>query len=190
MKSLGEWPELFSGSACRLVENDPGAIGQYVSLSYCWGKSLAYTTTSKNIQEHKQKGGIPFKQLPETLQDAAYIVRYLGFDHVWADCLCIVQDDKEDWEREAARMADVYSNADLCLSATRASHCREGFLAQRSDKGRQLVQFTDGEGSFPIYFVYRDATASPGSMESVNGQPLRLERVLTPVPRRRNEELT
>jgi hypothetical protein len=35
------------------------------------------------------------------------MVRYLGIDHLWADCVCIIQDDKDDWEHEAAQMAEV-----------------------------------------------------------------------------------
>jgi len=33
----------------------------------------------------------------------------LGVRYLWVDTLCVIQDDLDDWNREAALMADVYS---------------------------------------------------------------------------------
>lgn len=41
----------------------------------------------------------------------------LGFDYVWIDALCIIQDDPDDWEREAPRMGKIYENATLVFAA-------------------------------------------------------------------------
>jgi hypothetical protein len=171
-----DWLSLFGNGICRLVENAPGSTGDFVALSYCWGKTLAYTTTTKNLRSHTDKG-ILLRELPKTLQDAMMLARCLGFTYIWADCLCIVQDDKGDWEREAAQMANVYTNACLTIAATRASHCGEGFLQPRRVKTRRSVHFEDEAGSFDLYFHYDDRTLSPGSMESVTPQPLRVQRV-------------
>jgi hypothetical protein len=163
--------------AFSLVENSPDSEGRYIALSYCWGKSLPFTTTSRNLQKHKEVGGIKYTQLPKTLQDAIFLVRYLGIRYLWADCLCIVQDDKADWEREASRMAVVYSNAYLTIAATRASHCGEGFLHARKVKDRRVVSFADAEGDFDLYFYYDDLTMSPGSMGSVVDESINMRRV-------------
>jgi hypothetical protein len=171
------WRQLFKDRSCKLRPMTPGTTGRYVALSYCWGKSLAYTTTSGKLAAHQQDGGIAFAQLPKTLQDALLLTRYLGLDFIWADCLCIIQDDKADWEQEAARMAGVYSNAYLTVAATRAAHCGEGFLQARKVGAGDLVHFEDILGAFDLYFVYDDCTISPGSMESVTPQPLRVQRV-------------
>ncbi|KAF2825366.1 HET-domain-containing protein [Ophiobolus disseminans] len=144
----GNWQALFSSGSCKLYKTSCKATGQYVALSYCWGKSLAYTTTTGNLKIHTQHGGIPFSQLPKTLQDAIFMVRYLNIGHLWADCLCIIQDDKADWEYEAAQMADVYSNAYLTIAATRATHCGEGFLQPRKVSDGDKVQFEDAQGHF------------------------------------------
>jgi hypothetical protein len=173
----GDPRALLKNTAFRLVENSPGSEGQYIALSYCWGKGLPFTTTSKNLQKHKENGGIAYIQLPETLRDAIFLVRYLGIRYLWADCLCIVQGDKADWEREASRMADVYSNAYLTIAATRASHCGEGFLHARKVKERRVVSFADKEGSFDLYFYYDDLTMSPGSMGSVIDESINMRRV-------------
>jgi hypothetical protein len=110
------WCELFQNATCRLVENRLGTMGQYVALSYCWGLSLPYITATDNLEQHLHE--IVFARLPRTLQDSIMIARFSGFDYIWIDCLCILQDDKEDWGREAARMDDVYSNAALTLAAS------------------------------------------------------------------------
>ncbi|CAO2647630.1 Nn.00g085520.m01.CDS01 [Neocucurbitaria sp. VM-36] len=176
LKFQGDPRSVFAGKSCKLVENGLTSTGQYVALSYCWGKSLAYTTTTTNLVAHKQEQGIKYDNLPKTLQDALFLVRYLGLQYLWADCVCIVQDDKADWEHEAARMADVYSNAYLTIAATRASHCGEGFLQPRKIKSRQSTPFEDEDGSFELYFDYDDCTTSPGSMQTVTYQPLRLHK--------------
>lgn len=167
-----DWPRMFQHTQCYLRESQPGEIGRYISLSYCWGRGLPKTTTSKNLEQHKESG-IPFLDIPATLQDAIYLARYLDIDYLWADCLCIIQDDKLDWEREAAKMGDVYSKAYLTISATRASHCREGFLKEREDRGRTLLKINDEEGKFTLQCYHKDQSAFPGSMESVTVMPLR-----------------
>ncbi|KAL1592634.1 hypothetical protein SLS60_011050 [Paraconiothyrium brasiliense] len=173
----GDPRALLEDKTFKLVENSSSSEGQYIALSYCWGKALPFTTTSSNLQKHKETGGIEYNQLPQTLQDAIFLVRYLGIRYLWADCLCIVQDDKADWEREASRMADVYRNAWLTVAATRASHCGEGFLHARKGKERRIVSFADEEGSFDLYFYYDDLTMSPGTMGSIIDQSLNLRRV-------------
>jgi hypothetical protein len=45
--------------------------------------------------------------------------------------MCIVQDDSQDWEREAARVKDVYSHAKFNVSATGAITGDHGLLFDR-----------------------------------------------------------
>lgn len=173
------WHAMFQDGSCKLAETASGNTGQYVALSYCWGKHVPFTTTSTNLQAHKEENGILFVRLPKTLQDAVLLVRYLGFRYLWVDCLCIVQDDLADWEYEAARMADVYSNAFLVIAAMRASHCGEGFLEPRTPREKMLpIVFSDQEGAFTVDLRYHDYTMSPGSLSgAVELAPLKLQRV-------------
>jgi hypothetical protein len=46
------------------------------------------------------------------------IARYLEVRYIWIDSLCIIQDDKFDWEREASKMAEIYTNSYLTIGAT------------------------------------------------------------------------
>jgi hypothetical protein len=81
------------------------------------------------------------------------IARYLEFDYIWIDCLCIVQDDREDWNREAARMAKVYSNASLTIAASVSPNCDNGFLYNRKMAPWVPVHFEDVEGSFELMIM-------------------------------------
>lgn len=101
----------------------------HVALSHCWGKGNQLCTTSATIQAHRE--GILIDILPKTFKDAVRFVRALGLRYLWIDSLCIVQDDLEDWRREAGRMADVYRNAHFVLAASRSRSDQEGFLDSR-----------------------------------------------------------
>lgn len=173
----GDPRSILDDTSFSLVETKPKEEGVYVALSYCWGQYLAYKTTHSNLHKHKTQGGIKYADLPKTLQDAVFLVRYLGIRYVWADCLCIIQDDAADWEHEASRMADVYSNAYLTISAARANHCGEGFLNPRKTKDRDIAPFITEQGSFDLHFGYDDLTMSPGHIESVVETPLSIRRV-------------
>jgi hypothetical protein len=63
------------------------------------------------------KREIPSASLTPTFRDAIAITRLLETRYLWIDALCIVQDDKADWEREAAKMASVFRCAYVTLAA-------------------------------------------------------------------------
>lgn len=113
----------------RLYESAPGQCDEYVALSYCWGKFGNLTTTKGNIADRKR--GIPWEVMPKSFQDAIEITRGLGIGYLWIDALCIVQDDASDWEREAARMAEVYENATLTIATDAALDPTRGILTPR-----------------------------------------------------------
>src|SRR5690606_1224898 len=52
----------------------------------------------------------------------------LGIPYLWIDSLCIIQDDKPDWNREAEHMADVYGNATVTFSADAALSSKDGLF--------------------------------------------------------------
>jgi hypothetical protein len=99
----------------RLVETS-GQRGAYVTLSHRWGGSKVITTQLSTLEA--RKSGIPLNQLPQTFVDAVQIARRLKIQYLWIDSLCIIQDCTDDWEREASKMADVYSNAYLTVAAS------------------------------------------------------------------------
>jgi hypothetical protein len=58
--------------------------------------------------------------------------------------IAIQQDDRSDWEIEAAKMKDVYTNAYLTIAAANASNNAQGFLKPRPNKTITL-EFPDHE---------------------------------------------
>ena len=86
--------------------------GHYCALSHCWGPPEKHPiqTTSNTLKDHLE--GIEFKVLPRTFQDAVTVTRAIGVRYLWIDCLCIVQDDKNDWKKEAAMMGSIYESFD------------------------------------------------------------------------------
>lgn len=101
----------------------------YVALSYCWGGPQVYRTTIATISERFDS--IPFKEFPKTLSDAVEITILLGFQYLWIDSQCIIQDDPQDVAREISMMAQVYEHAALTIVGSQANSAESGFLRQR-----------------------------------------------------------
>ncbi|KAK4197804.1 heterokaryon incompatibility protein-domain-containing protein, partial [Triangularia verruculosa] len=91
---------------------------KYVALSYCWGQSNRhFLTTKANITELQSARGISrvWEQLPGTIQDAIECVRELGYEFLWVDALCIIQDDNQDKAEQIKQMDRVYDSALLTI---------------------------------------------------------------------------
>jgi hypothetical protein len=69
-------------------------------------------------------------ELPRTFRDAVEVTRGLGYEYIWIDSLCIVQDDPKDWKEEAPRMALVYGIAVCSIMAMDSENYEGGLLAQ------------------------------------------------------------
>ncbi|KAF1811629.1 HET-domain-containing protein [Eremomyces bilateralis CBS 781.70] len=122
-KGTADDPKLF-------VSN--GINAPYLALSHCWGKSPIPTTTTANIAERQT--GIPFGILPKNFQDAIVVARLLSIRYLWIDSLCIVQDSKQDWDIESARMAAVYKNAVCTLAAAGSADPSGGLFGIRDPR--------------------------------------------------------
>ena len=121
------------GSGVRLYESR-GEAAAYVSLSHCWGRRPFLRTLSGNLSAHRD--GIAWERLPPTFRDAVQFTRRLGIRYLWIDSLCIVQDDRDDWRREAARMGSIYQHAALVISAAKAGCAYDGLYADVPAKHR------------------------------------------------------
>lgn len=77
---------------------------------------------------------VPVESLPRTFQDAIDFARRLSSDiwYLWSDSLCILQDDKDDWDREFIQMHEVYRNSYCKLSATAVIDSDQGMYADRA----------------------------------------------------------
>ncbi|KAI2463826.1 HET-domain-containing protein [Annulohypoxylon bovei var. microspora] len=110
----------------RLYEPQ-GKKAPYVTLSHCWGGSIPSITIEANKAARAKT--LDPSGLPQNFKDAIQITRALGIRYLWIDALCIIQDSKADWFREAGRMSSVYAGAAVVLSALDAPASTAGFLA-------------------------------------------------------------
>lgn len=134
----------------RLIETTKDVHGDYIAFSHCWGiltKEERFCTHRNNVTDLKKS--IPYDRLPRNFQDAVQVTRALGLSYLWIDSLCIVQDDKDDWEREAGRMEDVFSSAYCTIAASSAKSSLTGFLHEREPRASATVQTSKG----PLYLA-------------------------------------
>jgi len=75
-------------------------ITPYVALSSSWGTELPLRTTKETLDKYCEE--IPFEDFPKTLHDALHVTRGMGLQYIWIDALCIIQDDENDWQEQAA----------------------------------------------------------------------------------------
>jgi hypothetical protein len=113
-------------AAISLHIASPGQRDHYIALSYCWGHAQTFFLTTENLDSLQVS--IKLGDLPQTLQDAVYVTKRLGFRYLWIDALCILQDSEADKADQISRMQDIFRNATITISAERASDCRDGFL--------------------------------------------------------------
>ncbi|KAL8830630.1 MAG: hypothetical protein Q9170_005648 [Blastenia crenularia] len=100
----------------RLIECHAAAPAlKYVTLSHCWGQSDVAKLTRGNYKTFTQN--IPGELLPKTYKDAADITIRLGYNYLWIDSLCILQDSPEDFATEAASMGAIYANGVCRIAA-------------------------------------------------------------------------
>lgn len=131
---------------------------KYIALSHRWGYPKndpewvnpdgtikTFCTTDDNIAQHKDPNrGIDFTTMPKTFRDAIEVTRGLGIRYIWIDSLCIIQDQpgNEDFNKEAGRMADVYSGAYCTIASTGAEGTTGGFLNERANRGCCRIETT------------------------------------------------
>ena len=130
---------------CPYLESGAGKREQYVTLSYKWGSSKRYMTTTLNLSLHAK--GIPILELPGTFRDAINVAHALGFHYLWIDALCIVQDLEEVKQREMDHMSDIFSQSTLTILAAAGENADAGFSVRRDPRFTKpcilTVQSTD-----------------------------------------------
>ncbi|KAF7953011.1 hypothetical protein EAE96_006233 [Botrytis aclada] len=103
-----------------------------------------------------------------TIQDAIILTRMMKIRYLWVDAICIVQssenDDYSEFQTEASKLRDCYTNAECCIAASVPNDAAEGFFRKRL-LGRYPIQsifLTYPEGSSKKWETYDyAATATP-----------------------------
>lgn len=91
---------------------------EYVVLSYTWNQPEELFLETHR-QESWESGGLSKvqSQLPQTIQDTMRLIRDLGIRYLWADSLCIVQNDEDDKQANYSAIDTIFSNASLTICA-------------------------------------------------------------------------
>jgi hypothetical protein len=140
-----------SGQDPFLFETN-GLKGVYLTLSHCWGKARVTVTEKSTLDAHKKR--IPLESLPQNFRDAILVTRKLGYQYLWIDSLCIMQDSAEDWEIESSSMAQIYNNSTITLCAANSAAADEGFLKPRLPLEQRSTKLPhrDRTGSLDGYY--------------------------------------
>ncbi|KAK0616545.1 heterokaryon incompatibility protein-domain-containing protein, partial [Immersiella caudata] len=163
----------------RLHIVQPGETGHYMALSHCWGKTKILRTLKANIVDHQK--GIPLKSLTRTFFDAVEVTRQLGIQFLWIDSLCIIQDSAQDWEKEAAKMGDVYRFSYLTIAAAYAEDSNGGILRSAYNTAWAPIKCTVGNTVGSAALTYRPRDHSHLSTSPLHTRAWVLqERILSP----------
>ncbi len=112
----------------RIVVAAPSEV-EYVTLSYVWGAGVerTYQLSSQAVIQANGKDGVPLAaRLPQTIEDAIALTVHLGFQYLWVDGLCIIQDDPEDKGTEIKGMHTTFQNAAMCIVSASGNSVHSG----------------------------------------------------------------
>ncbi|KAK8178831.1 heterokaryon incompatibility, partial [Phyllosticta citribraziliensis] len=93
---------------------------RFAALSYVWGdcqNSIKLKASLENITRLMKPGAFTSDQIPKTINDAIDVCIKLDIPYLWADRLCILQDDEEDIHQQVQSMDKVFSSAYVVLAA-------------------------------------------------------------------------
>ncbi|CAG9977254.1 unnamed protein product [Clonostachys byssicola] len=132
-------PQDVAKDKLRLVHlgDEPPTELRYATLSHCWGGKLPIFTSRATRKDFEKS--IPEDSLPQTFRDAVQIARSLDIPYLWIDALCIVQDDIDEWQREAAKMQHIYSGSFLTIAACESKDSTEGCFTNNSSLSRPPI---------------------------------------------------
>jgi hypothetical protein len=136
-------------------------------------------TTIGNLQSHMN--GIPFATLSTSFQDAFQVARQLDLEFLWIDSLCIIQDDRQDWEEQCPRMENVYKNALVTIIAADAENSLAGFLKMVEPSKVSRTRSCQLDHHITVEYDWDEARQIPGidnSLTSTRGWVLQ-ERLLS-----------
>ncbi|KAL0475467.1 HET domain-containing protein [Neurospora intermedia] len=120
---VNSWVNLCETKTLDLSRTD------YMTLSHCWGDGVPLRLTHDNY--NRFLAGIEFNEIPKTFRDAIDATRRLSVQYLWIDSLCIVQDSREDWLHESAKMHHIYQNSYLNLMAAASSNSHGGLYSSK-----------------------------------------------------------
>jgi hypothetical protein len=80
------------------------------------------------VDLHQRQIEFNEEDLPPTIRDACFAASNLNIAYIWVDCLCIVQDDADEWALEAPKMESIYNGSIVITAATSAANAHDGLF--------------------------------------------------------------
>lgn len=122
----------------------------YATMSYRWGEKPFLKLTQQSLPAFR--AGKPVSLLPRGFQDAILVTMHLGFQYIWIDALCIIQDSEEDFNNEACKMAEIYSNTAVNIIAAACESPSESLFKPRHLRGCHIGRFSSSwDASNPFF---------------------------------------
>jgi len=148
------------------------SASKYIAISYVMGGVSGLQSKVANRPSLSVPGTLDKLQSEVTtiIQDAITVTRELGHRYLWADTLCIVQDDPVDKGRQIAQMDVVYSHALLTLVSVSGTHSNCGLPGVRQNSRPEI----------PVTLEYQGFGSSRSSVVQFEGCPPRLDEILKP----------
>ena len=131
---------------CRGCVVLAGSSDRYIALSYVWGNVESIKLTKSNLNNLQQDGALLETRtslaIPRTIRDVMKLVRLLGENLLWVDCLCIVQDDDDTKRDQINGMASIYLNAYVTIIAANGWDANHGLRGIKgAAEARQLSSY-------------------------------------------------
>ena len=112
------------------ISSDADKNMRCLTPSHCWGDANVAKLMQSNYKEFLS--GFSGQQLPSTCQDAIYVARRLNQRYLWIDSLCIIQDNDQDWQKEARMMSRIYQSSICTIAASAADNSFAGCFVPRN----------------------------------------------------------
>jgi hypothetical protein len=128
----------------KLIQTEEDTNYSFVALSYVWGAPQQPIELRKLTTE-SMLTGIAEADIPRTILDAIKMTRILGFQYLWVDSFCIVQDDKVMKAGEISKMGAIFGRSILTIQAASAESVKAGFLHPRArgDVPEQRLRYSE-----------------------------------------------
>jgi hypothetical protein len=132
-------------------------VPRFIALSYVWGEQSRKFTLDSACVAHSGKPGFLDRPLDQTVRDAMEVVSRIGERYLWVDAFCIIQDSRDDKDRQIPQMQNIYGSAILTIVA---------MCGENSDAGLPGVRPRSRQGcAFAVNL--QDVRISPRSFKGV-----------------------
>lgn len=126
---LIELGEVESDEVKLVIPNDnPDMVGNYITLGHLTAaEPISFGLSSTNM--NRCKDGIPLGNLPPAFRDAIKFARRLGSNvrYIWIKSLCVMSDDKKDWESETRKAYQILEGSYCHISVVGGNNANGGF---------------------------------------------------------------